>query len=343
MLGSGSYGSVYQAVHIETQKTVAIKHVKLQSQQKSEENYQRSIILAIRELEILAKLSQIRNNFYTIKLLDCFTTDEADNDPANLSDIFLVTDCYDADLLTILRKKRIVLDKHKTITLIYNFLVSLIFLHNQGIVHRDLKPSNILVTEFCQIKFCDFGMARRKVGLTDLSDAEKSSKYKERTMSPIIQTRYYRAPEVILQKKNYDERVDVWSFGCIVSEILKNQHKNEAGRDFNEYLDNLILFQGGSSFPISPDNENISQTCQISSKDQMIKILQVLNKQDKLDKSFFDIASMHKFYDMAYNYANQPLNKEPGIRSQHQGIDPEMVDLVEKLVQINPDDRMTLE
>lgn len=61
-------------------------------------------------------------------------------------------------------------------------------------------------------------------------------------MSPVIQTRYYRAPEVILQKKNYNESVDVWSFGCIVSEILKNMLKNEGGRDFDEYLNNLILF-----------------------------------------------------------------------------------------------------
>lgn len=129
-LGSGSYGSVYQAVHIQSRKTVAIKHIQLSQHDNNDENYQRSLILAIRELEILAKLSQVQNNFYTITLLDCFTTDEAEKDPTCMSDLFLVTDCYDADLLTILRKKRIVLDKQKTITLIYNFLVSLIFLHS---------------------------------------------------------------------------------------------------------------------------------------------------------------------------------------------------------------------
>jgi len=65
-----------------------------------------------------------------------------------------------------------------------------------------LKPANILVNSQCQVKLCDFGLART-LNLESDEDAAKA-KYKKRPLSPVAFTRWYRPPEVILQNREYD-------------------------------------------------------------------------------------------------------------------------------------------
>ena len=80
-------------------------------------------------------------------------------------------------------------------------------MHSAGVVHRDLKPSNILVNENCDLKICDFGLAR-------IQDPQ---------MTGYVSTRYYRAPEIMLTWQKYDVEVDIWSAGCIFAEMLEGK------------------------------------------------------------------------------------------------------------------------
>ncbi|NXR97627.1 MK13 kinase, partial [Oxylabes madagascariensis] len=73
--------------------------------------------------------------------------------------------------------------------LVYQMLKGLKYIHSAGIVHRDLKPSNLAVNEDCQLKILDFGLARQ-------ADAE---------MTGYVVTRWYRAPEVILNWMHYNQ------------------------------------------------------------------------------------------------------------------------------------------
>ena len=82
----------------------------------------------------------------------------------------------------------------------------MLYMHSNDIVHRDLKSHNILLDENYNIKLCDFGLARVK---SDLNTG--ASKFSG--------TPAYMAPE-ILQKKSYDEKVDVFAFGTLIWEIL---------------------------------------------------------------------------------------------------------------------------
>ncbi|KAJ5045731.1 MAPK protein hog1 [Penicillium rubens] len=117
-------------------------------------------------------------------------------------DIYLVTELMATDLNTILKAKRV--EDQFAQYFMYQIMRGLKYLHSAGVIHRDLKPSNILVNENCDLKICDFGLAR----------------VQESHMTGYVSTRYYRAPEIMLTWRKYNEKVDIWSAGCIFAELL---------------------------------------------------------------------------------------------------------------------------
>ena len=70
-------------------------------------------------------------------------------------------------------------------------------------------------------------------------------------MSIHVGSRWYRAPEVSLVEKQYDYSADMWSFGCIIFELLQYVHKS-SDTFFKDFQQKRYLFQGGSCFPLSP-------------------------------------------------------------------------------------------
>ncbi len=87
---------------------------------------------------------------------------------------------------------------------------ALAFLHAKGFLHRDIKPQNILVdTSTNKIFLADFGSAKK------LTKSETNVAY--------ICSRYYRAPELIFANLEYDSSTDIWSFGCLLAEMLQGK------------------------------------------------------------------------------------------------------------------------
>ena len=72
------------------------------------------------------------------------------------------------------------------------------YVHSAHVLHRDLKPSNILLNASCDLKICDFGLAR-------------TSTESNNFMTEYVVTRWYRAPELLLSCEAYDAGIDVWS------------------------------------------------------------------------------------------------------------------------------------
>ena len=149
--------------------------------------------------------------------------------------MFLVTDAEMSDVNKLLSKKQAKpLTEKQIITIMYNCLCGLNFLHSFNVIHRDIKPSNLLVDSNCNIKICDFGFSRTHPKRTqwenEVRDTQKkgwktymteegkhwTTAYKKdiqasleknlearrshkRNLSQSMVSRWYRPPEIILQ------------------------------------------------------------------------------------------------------------------------------------------------
>ena len=89
---------------------------------------------------------------------------------------------------------------------IYQVLRAVKFIHSANVLHRDLKPSNLLVNSNCDLKVCDFGLAR---GILDSDQMRDSTK--RPLLTEYVVTRWYRAPEIMLACHEYD--ISPWTSG----------------------------------------------------------------------------------------------------------------------------------
>uniref|UniRef100_A0A8C6EQQ0 Protein kinase domain-containing protein n=1 Tax=Marmota marmota marmota TaxID=9994 RepID=A0A8C6EQQ0_MARMA len=119
-----------------------------------------------------------------IGLLDVFTPDETLDD---FTDFYLVMPFMGTDLGKLMKHET--LSEDRVQFLVYQMLKGLRYIHAAGVIHRDLKPGNLAVNEDCELKILDFGLARQ-------ADSE---------MTGYVVTRWYRAPEVILNWMRYTQ------------------------------------------------------------------------------------------------------------------------------------------
>ncbi|KAL5536578.1 BCK1_2 [Sanghuangporus sanghuang] len=128
------------------------------------------------------------------------------------------------------------------------------YCHSKGIIHRDLKSDNILVGPYGVCKIADFGTSKR----TD-------DVYTNKMHSPLRGTLIYMAPEVLRATFGYSAKVDIWSLGCVVSEMWTG-HRPWEGRE----VANIILVLGGKKpeppcVPLDavpgPDGDDFRRRC----------------------------------------------------------------------------------
>ena len=115
------------------------------------------------EVHSLRMLSSVKENVYTTKIFDIIVPkniDLASADPVEY--IFIVMEYVEYDLNKILKSHLLVqkFNESHIVVLLYNMLCSLNFIHSAGLLHRDIKTDNILVDDNCDVKICDFGLAR---------------------------------------------------------------------------------------------------------------------------------------------------------------------------------------
>jgi len=163
-------------------------------------------------------------------------------DSENFNEIYLVQELMEADLHQIIRSGQALTDAHYQYFL-YQLLRGLKYIHSCNVLHRDLKPGNLLVNADCELKICDFGLAR---GYDDSPEANAGF------MTEYVATRWYRAPEIMLSFIHYTKAIDMWSVGCIFAELLGGKPLFK-GRDYVDQLNQILAVRG------TPDDATLNR------------------------------------------------------------------------------------
>jgi len=226
-LGRGAYGIVWKAIDKKTREVVALK--KCFDAFQNATDAQRTF----REIMFLQELNGHEN---IIRLLNVL---KADND----KDIYLICDYMESDLHAVIRAN-ILEEIHKSY-IIYQLLKALKYMHSGQLLHRDIKPSNILLNSDCQVRVCDFGLARSLVQAPDTKASPVLTDY--------VATRWYRPPEILLGSTSYQMGVDLWSVGCILGELLSGKPIFPGTSTMNQ-LDRIMQVTG---YPTPEDIESM--------------------------------------------------------------------------------------
>ncbi|CDK27595.1 unnamed protein product [Kuraishia capsulata CBS 1993] len=222
LLGEGAYGVVALALHKPTGTKVAIKKIN---------PFERPLfcLRTLREIKILKHFKHEN----VIQLHEV----QKPADFASFQEVYLIQEYMETDLHKVLSSSSQISDDHcKYFT--YQILKAVKALHSCDIIHRDLKPSNILLNSQCDLKVCDFGLARIHRGSLGKDEAAKESKFS--FLTEYVATRWYRAPEIMLTSSQYSKAIDMWSIGCVLAEMLLGKPLFP-GKDYRHQL--VLIFE----------------------------------------------------------------------------------------------------
>ncbi|XP_051134242.1 mitogen-activated protein kinase homolog NTF6 [Andrographis paniculata] len=273
-VGRGAYGLVCSAANSETKETVAIKRIANAFDNRIDAKR------TLREIKLLTHMDHEN----VIKILDIVKPP----DKQNFNDVYIAYELMDTDLHQIICSSQELTDDHCQYFL-YQLLRGLKYIHSANVLHRDLKPSNLLLNANCDLKICDFGLART-TSETDF-------------MTEYVVTRWYRAPELLLNCSEYTAAIDMWSVGCILMEIIARE-------------------------PLFPGKDYVQQLGLIN---------ELLGSPDESDLRFLRSDNARRYVKQLPYIPKQPLSRKFPDAS------PGAIDLAMKMLVFDPEKRITVE
>ncbi|KAJ7980943.1 Mitogen-activated protein kinase [Quillaja saponaria] len=273
-IGRGAYGIVCSVLNSETNEMVAIK--KIANAFDNHMDAKRTL----REIKLLRHLDH--ENVVGIR----------DVIPPPLrrefSDVYIATELMDTDLHQIIRSNQGLSEEHCQYFL-YQILRGLKFIHSANIIHRDLKPSNLLLNSNCDLKICDFGLAR------PTSENDYMTEY--------VVTRWYRAPELLLNSSDYTSAIDLWSVGCIFMELMNRK-------------------------PLFPGKDHVHQ---------MRLLTELLGTPTEADLGLVRNEDAKRYIRQLPQYPRQPLARV------FSHVNPLAIDLIDRMLTFDPTKRIKVE
>ncbi|KAL2845993.1 hypothetical protein BJX68DRAFT_128602 [Aspergillus pseudodeflectus] len=189
VIGAGTYGKVFKAIHVYTQRKVALKKIRMEGEKDG------FPVTAVREIKLLQHL----RNHNVVSLLEVMV---------ERNECFMVFEYLSHDLTGLINHPTFTLTAAHKKDLAKQMFEGLNYLHHRGVLHRDIKAANILISNQGQLKFADFGLARF------------FSKSRQLDYTNRVITIWYRPPELLLGETRYGPAVDVWSAACVYVEMF---------------------------------------------------------------------------------------------------------------------------
>ncbi|XP_003388915.1 PREDICTED: mitogen-activated protein kinase 1-like [Amphimedon queenslandica] len=275
-IGEGAYGMVCSAVDNQSLTKVAIKRI-------TPFEHQTYCQRTLREIKILTRFRHEN----IIGILDILKPPSM----AEMKDVYIVQTLMETDLYKLLKTQH--LSNDHICYFLYQILRGLKYIHSANVLHRDLKPSNLLLNTTCDLKICDFGLAR-------IADPEQDH---TGILTEYVATRWYRAPEIMLNSKGYSKAIDIWSVGCILAEMLSNR-------------------------PIFPGKHYL---------DQLNHILNVIGSPTEKDLSCIRNEKAKSYLK------NLPFKPTVPWSRLYPKADPKALDILGKMLTFNPDERISVD
>ncbi|KAM7496249.1 hypothetical protein LguiA_020663 [Lonicera macranthoides] len=232
-LGDGTCGSVYMAINMENSEIVAVKKMKRKF-------YFWEECVNLREVKALRKL----NHPNIIKLKEIVREN---------NELFFIFEYMEHNLYQIMRERQRPFEEGEIRCLMSQMLQGLVHMHKNGYFHRDLKPENLLVTNDI-MKIADFGLAREVLSMPPFTD--------------YVSTRWYRAPEVLLQSSVYTPAIDMWAVGAILTELF-TLCPIFPGESELDQLYKICCVLGTPDWTTFPEARNVSGLISISNAEIM--------------------------------------------------------------------------
>ena len=186
------------------------------------------------------------------------------------SNIVIEMKFYTSSLTNVIKQISKPFHVKKTKKIIRSIALGLKYLHDHDIIHRDIKPGNIFIDENCIVKLGDFGSSRI------------ITNYNNGNLTPLVGTKWYKAPEIIFGNKIYDKTVDIWSFGCLMAELFLLEPLFPGATDF-EMINLIFGFLGFSK----EDEEVLKPKLKINYREMKDSIFE--STFDTADKDSIDL------------------------------------------------------
>lgn len=209
LIGQGSFGSVFLALHAVTGELMAVKQVEVPSNSNSNlDKRKENMVAALKhEIDLLRDLQHENIVQYL-----------GSNSDAEHFNIFL--EYVPGGSVAAMLNSYGQLQEPLIRNFVRQILAGLSYLHGRDIIHRDIKGANVLVDNKGNIKISDFGISKR-VEASALLAPQKNGGHIHR---PSLQgSVFWMAPEVVKQT-SYTRKADIWSLGCLIVEMFTGNH-----------------------------------------------------------------------------------------------------------------------
>ncbi|KAG0435170.1 putative casein kinase II subunit alpha like protein [Dictyocoela muelleri] len=211
-IGKGKYSDVFDGRIVESKKKIVIKTLKPVRESK-----------IFREILILKNLKHknIVSLLDVVQDLDSSTYSLIFEDQKNEELKFFINDLNLNDIKLYCRQ----------------ILEALDYAHHRGIFHRDIKPHNIIINlETKELKIIDWGLAEFY--------------FPENSYTTRVASRYYKAPELLVDYTYYDHSIDLWGFGCVLAEMVFKKYPFFQGENNEDQLAKIVNILGYEKFEI---------------------------------------------------------------------------------------------